>query len=153
NGLGGADVHAETSGVAHFAYDDEETCISEVRYLITMLPSNNRENPPHFAATDPADRRSEALLTLVPVDGNRPYDMAEVIEELVDDGDVLEVHERWARNIICALARLDGQVVGIVANQPGHLAGVLDIHASEKAARFVQLCDAFNIPIVTLLDV
>ncbi|WP_030242500.1 acyl-CoA carboxylase subunit beta, partial [Streptomyces lavendulae] len=141
NGLGG-----ETSGVAHFAYDDEETCISEVRYLITMLPSNNRENPPHFAATDPADRRSEALLTLVPVDGNRPYDMLKVIEELVDDGDVLEIHERWA-------PRLDGQVVGIVANQPGHLAGVLDIHASEKAARFVQLCDAFNIPIVTLLDV
>ncbi|MFE9319340.1 acyl-CoA carboxylase subunit beta, partial [Streptomyces albidoflavus] len=90
---------------------------------------------------------------LVPADGNRPYDMAKVIEELVDDGDCLEVHERWARNIICALARLDGQVVGIVANQPQSLAGVLDIEASEKAARFVQMCDAFNIPIVTLLDV
>ncbi|MFB0633576.1 carboxyl transferase domain-containing protein, partial [Streptomyces sp. AB3(2024)] len=153
NGLGGADVHAETSGVAHFAYDDEETCISEVRYLITMLPSNNRENPPVHETDDPKDRRSDVLLDLVPADGNRPYDMLKVIEELVDDGDVLEIHERWARNIICALARLDGQVVGIVANQPGHLAGVLDIHASEKAARFVQLCDAFNIPIVTLLDV
>ncbi|MFG2994890.1 acyl-CoA carboxylase subunit beta, partial [Streptomyces sp. NPDC048257] len=153
NGLGGADVHAETSGVAHFAYDDEETCISEVRYLISMLPSNNRENPPVHETGDPADRRSEVLLDLVPADGNRPYDMLKVIEELVDEGDVLEIHERWARNIICALARMNGQVVGIVANQPGHLAGVLDIHASEKAARFVQLCDAFNIPIITLLDV
>ncbi|KLI96850.1 acyl-CoA carboxylase subunit beta [Streptomyces albidoflavus] len=153
NGLGGADVHAETSGVCHFAYDDEETCLAEVRYLLSLLPQNNRENPPAAEATDPADRRGDALLDLVPADGNRPYDMAKVIEELVDDGDYLEVHERWARNIICALARLDGQVVGIVANQPQSLAGVLDIEASEKAARFVQMCDAFNIPIVTLLDV
>src|SRR6478735_3328862 len=121
NGLGGADVHAETSGV---------------------VPSD-----------DPADRRGDVLLDLVPADGNRPYDMHKVIEELVDDGDFLEVHERWARNIVCALARLDGQVVGIVANQPQALAGVLDIEASEKAARFVQMCDAFNIPIITLLDV
>ncbi|MER7516438.1 acyl-CoA carboxylase subunit beta [Streptomyces sp. NPDC126499] len=153
NGLGGADVHAETSGVAHFAYDDEETCIAEVRYLLSMLPQNNRENPPAVASEDPADRRSDVLLDLVPADGNRPYDMHKVIEELVDDGDYLEIHERWARNIICALARLDGQVVGIVANQPQTLAGVLDIEASEKAARFVQMCDAFNIPIITLLDV
>ncbi|WP_240634273.1 acyl-CoA carboxylase subunit beta [Streptomyces dengpaensis] len=153
NGLGGADVHAETSGVCHFAYDDEETCIAEVRYLLSMLPQNNRENPPRVGSEDPADRRSDVLLDLVPADGNRPYDMAKVIEELVDDGDYLEVHERWARNIICALARLDGQVVGIVANQPQTLAGVLDIKASEKAARFVQLCDAFSIPLVTLLDV
>nr|WP_168533196.1 acyl-CoA carboxylase subunit beta [Streptomyces sp. RPA4-2]QIY67138.1 acyl-CoA carboxylase subunit beta [Streptomyces sp. RPA4-2] len=152
NGLGGADVHAETSGVAHFAYDDEETCLAEVRYLLSMLPQNNRENPPHTTAHDPA-YCSEILLDLVPADGNRPYDMTKVIEELVDDGDHLEVHERWARNIICALARLDGQVVGIVANQPQTLAGVLDIEASEKAARFVQMCDAFNIPILTLLDV
>ncbi|WP_457659309.1 acyl-CoA carboxylase epsilon subunit [Streptomyces anulatus] len=153
NGLGGADVHAETSGVAHFAYDDEETCIAEVRYLIGMLPSNNRENPPTVESDDPADRRGDVLLDLVPADGNRPYDMHKVIEELVDDGDYLEIHERWARNIICAMARLDGQVVGIVANQPQALAGVLDIEASEKAARFVQMCDAFNIPIITLLDV
>ncbi|MTE22578.1 methylmalonyl-CoA carboxyltransferase [Streptomyces sp. TRM43335] len=153
NGLGGADVHAATSGVAHFAYDDEETCLAEVRYLLSLLPSNNRENPPRTECVDPVDRRSEALLELVPVDGNRPYDMRAVIEEIVDDGEYLEVHERWANNIVCALARLDGQVVGIVANQPRHLAGVLDIHASEKAARFVQMCDAFNIPIVTLLDV
>src|SRR5919109_499283 len=153
NGLGGADVHAETSGVAHFAYDDEQSCLEEVRYLLSMLPGNNRENPPAEECTDPVDRRSEVLLDLVPADGNRPYDMAKVIEEIVDDGDYLEVHQRWARNIICALARLDGQVVGIVANQPQTLAGVLAIEASEKAARFVQMCDAFNIPIVTLLDV
>ncbi|WP_415954565.1 carboxyl transferase domain-containing protein, partial [Streptomyces sp. KLOTTS4A1] len=137
---------------AHFAYDDEETCIAEVRYLLSMLPQNNREAPPAVACEDPAERRSDVLLDLVPANGNQPYDMAEVIEELVDDGEYLEVHERWARNVICALARLDGRVVGIVANQPQSLAGVLDIEASEKAARFVQMCDAFNIPIVTLLD-
>ncbi|WP_462023734.1 acyl-CoA carboxylase subunit beta, partial [Kitasatospora cinereorecta] len=153
NGLGGADVHAETSGVAHFAYDDEETCIAEVRYLIGMLPSNNRENPPVVPSDDPADRRGDALLDLVPADGNRPYDMHKVIEELVDDGDFLEIHERWARNIVCALARLDGHVVGVVGSQPLSYAGVLDIHSSEKAARFVQFCDAFNIPLVTLVDV
>ncbi|MFG2753567.1 acyl-CoA carboxylase subunit beta [Streptomyces xanthophaeus] len=153
NGLGGADVHAETSGVAHFAYDDEETCIAEVRFLLSMLPQNNREHPPTVPCDDPPNLRSETMLELVPVDGNRPYDMLKVIEELVDDGEFMEVHERWARNIICVLGRMNGQVVAIVANQPGHLAGVLDIHASEKAARFVQLCDAFNIPIITLLDV
>ncbi|MYU05072.1 methylmalonyl-CoA carboxyltransferase [Streptomyces sp. SID8366] len=153
NGLGGADVHAETSGVCHFAYDDEETCLEEVRYLLSLLPGNNRENPPRTECSDPADRRCEALAELVPEDGNQPYDMTKVIEEIVDDGEFLEVHQRWARNIICALARLDGQVVGIIANQPQSLAGVLDIEASEKAARFVQMCDAFSIPLVTLLDV
>ncbi len=153
NGLGGADVHAETSGVCHFAYDDEQTCLEEVRYLLSLLPSNNRENPPSVACEDPADRSGDALLDVVPADGNRPYDMRTVIEELVDDGEFLEVHERWATNIIVALARMDGEVVGLVANQPQSLAGVLDIEASEKAARFVQMCDAFNIPIVTLLDV
>ncbi|WP_059011790.1 acyl-CoA carboxylase subunit beta [Streptomyces specialis] len=153
NGLGGADVHAGTSGVAHFAYDDEESCIEEVRFLLSMLPQNNRENPPVLPTEDPADRRCEALVDLVPSDGNRPYDMRAVIEEIVDDGEFLEIHERWAGNILCALSRLDGQVVGIVANQPQSLAGVLDISASEKAARFVQMCDAFNIPIITLLDV
>ncbi len=146
-------MHAETSGVAHFAYDDEETCIAEVRFLLSMLPQNNREHPPTVPCDDPPNLRSETMLELVPVDGNRPYDMLKVIEELVDDGEFMEVHERWARNIICVLGRMNGQVVAIVANQPGHLAGVLDIHASEKAARFVQLCDAFNIPIITLLDV
>ncbi|MFI1003179.1 acyl-CoA carboxylase subunit beta [Streptomyces galbus] len=153
NGLGGADVHAQTSGVAHFVYDDEETCLAEVRYLLSLLPSNNRQQPPRTACTDPAERRSPALLDIVPADGNRPYDMARVIEEIVDDGEMMEVHEHWARNIICALARLDGHVVGIIANQPQTLAGVLDIEASEKAARFVQFCDAFSIPLLTLLDV
>jgi acetyl-CoA carboxylase carboxyltransferase component len=153
NGLGGADVHAETSGVCHFAFEDEESCLTEVRYLLSLLPQNNRERPPRAATGDPADRRSPALLDLVPAEGNRPYDMREVISELVDDGEVLEVHERWAPNVLCVLSRLAGETVGIVANQPLSLAGVLDIKASEKAARFVQMCDAFNIPLVTLLDV
>ncbi|MER5964961.1 acyl-CoA carboxylase subunit beta, partial [Streptomyces sp. NPDC002057] len=153
NGLGGADVHAGVSGVSHFAYDDEETCIAEVRYLLSMLPQNNRENPPVAHTSDPADRPGDRLLDLVPADGNRSYDVREVIEELVDDGEHMEVHAAWAPNLVCALARLDGHVVGIVANQPAALAGVLDIKASEKGARFVQFCDAFNIPIVTLVDV
>ncbi|EPD59804.1 acyl-CoA carboxylase subunit beta [Streptomyces sp. HGB0020] len=153
NGLGGADVHAETSGVCHFAYDDEETCIAEVRYLLSLLPQNNREAPPAAPGSDPAARRTEALTELVPADGNRPYDMRRVIEEIVDDGEYLEIHERWSTNVLCALARLDGHVVGLIANQPQSLAGVLDIGASEKAARFVQFCDSFNIPLVTLVDV
>ncbi|WP_406379458.1 acyl-CoA carboxylase subunit beta [Streptomyces sp. NBC_01618] len=151
--LGGADAHASVSGVAGFAYDDEESCLEDVRFLLSLLPSNNRELPPFAVSDDPADRRTEALLDLVPADPNRAYDMRKVIEEIVDDGDVFEVHENWAVNMVCALTRLGGQVTGIVANQPASLAGVLDIHASEKAARFVQLCDAFNIPLVTLVDV
>ncbi|MDH6490786.1 acetyl-CoA carboxylase carboxyltransferase component [Streptomyces sp. SAI-127] len=153
NGLGGADVHAELSGVAHFVYDDEQTCLEEVRYLLSLLPQNNREQPPAVVTDDPTDRRGEALYELVPSDGNRPYDMRAVIEELVDDGVHLEVHERWATNVICTLARLGGRAVGIVANQPRSLAGVLDIKSSQKAAGFVQTCDSFNIPIVTLVDV
>ncbi|MFI8896339.1 acyl-CoA carboxylase subunit beta [Streptomyces paradoxus] len=153
NGLGGADVHAETSGVCHFAYDDEETCIAEVRYLLSLLPRNNREAPPAAPSADPADRRCERLRDLVPLDGSRPYDMREVIAHIVDDGEHMEVHERWATSVITTLARLGGQVTGIVASQPSSLAGVLDIHSSEKAARFVQLCDAFSIPLVTLVDV
>ncbi|WP_232246422.1 acyl-CoA carboxylase subunit beta [Kitasatospora mediocidica] len=153
NGLGGADVHSAVSGVSHFAYDDEQSCIEEVRFLLSMLPQNNREMPPATPAEDPVERRCEALLDLVPADGNRPYDMRKVLEEIVDHGEYLEVHERWATNVIVALARIDGHVVGLIANQPQSLAGVLDINASEKAARFVQMCDAFNIPLVTLLDV
>ncbi|MEU5537278.1 carboxyl transferase domain-containing protein, partial [Streptomyces sp. NPDC020362] len=153
NGLGGADVHAETSGVCHFAYDDEETCLAEVRYLLSLLPQNNREAPPTVPSADPADRRCERLREVVPLDGSRPYDMREVIAEVVDDGEHMEVHERWATSVITTLARLGGQVVGIVASQPRSLAGVLDIHSSEKAARFVQFCDAFSIPLVTLVDV
>ena len=151
--LGGADVHSDVSGVAAFAYDDEESCLTEVRYLLSMLPANNRELPPPAPAADPVDRRTEALLDLVPAETSRAYDMRDVIREIADDGEVFEVHERWAANVICALVRLGGQVAGVVANQPAHLAGVLDARASEKAARFVQTCDAFNIPLVTLVDV
>ncbi|MGP4003265.1 acyl-CoA carboxylase subunit beta [Streptomyces sp. 8N706] len=153
NGLGGADVHASTSGVAHFAYDDEASCLEDVRFLLSLLPSNNRELPPVEPCEDPADRRVEGLLDLVPADPQRAYDMTAVIEQLVDDGEYFEVQPAWATNVVCALARLGGRVVGIVANQPASLAGVLDIPASEKASRFVQFCDAFNIPLVTLVDV
>jgi acetyl-CoA carboxylase carboxyltransferase component len=153
-GLGGADVHATESGVASFSYDDERSCLDDVRYLLSLLPSNNRELPPLAPAEDdPVHRRTESLLDLVPVEPGRSYDMRDVIREIVDNGEFFEVHERWAANIVCALTRLGGQVAGIVANQPAHLAGALDIHASEKAARFVQFCDAFNIPLVTLVDV
>ncbi|WP_328436786.1 acyl-CoA carboxylase subunit beta [Streptomyces sp. NBC_00444] len=153
DGLGGADVHASTSGVASFVYDDEESCLAEVRYLLSLLPSNNRELPPSTPTDDPANRACEALLDLVPADPNQAYDMVRVIEEIADDGEYFEIHEGWATNVVCALTRLGGEVVGIVANQPSSLAGVLDIHAAEKAARFVQMCDAFNIPLVTLVDV
>ncbi|WP_033239871.1 acyl-CoA carboxylase subunit beta [Streptomyces albidoflavus] len=151
--LGGADAHASVSGVAHAAYDDEEGCLADVRHLLSLLPSNNRELPPAAPGTDPASRRTEALLDLVPADPGRAYDMRAVITEIVDDGEVFEIQESWATNIVCVIARLDGQAVGIVANQPAAFAGVLDIHASEKAARFVQTCDAFNLPLVTLVDV
>ncbi|WP_153541933.1 acyl-CoA carboxylase subunit beta [Actinomadura macrotermitis] len=151
--LGGAAVHASVSGVASIACDTEEECLEEVRYLLSLLPANNRELPPAVAPSDSPARRVEALLDLVPADPSRAYDMRLVIEEIVDDGEMMEVHATWATNIICTLARLDGHVVGIVANQPYSQAGVLDIHSSEKAARFVQMCDAFSIPLVTLVDV
>ncbi|MFE0464976.1 acyl-CoA carboxylase subunit beta [Kitasatospora sp. NPDC058965] len=151
--LGGAAVHAGVSGAAGFVCESEEECLEEVRYLLSLLPANNRELPPREACSDPVDRRCEKLLSLVPADPSMSYDMHAVIEEIVDDGEFFEVHQQWATNIVCGLARLDGHVVGIVANQPSALAGVLDIHASEKAARFVQTCDAFSIPLVTLVDV
>ncbi|MFJ5232413.1 acyl-CoA carboxylase subunit beta, partial [Kitasatospora sp. NPDC088391] len=153
NGLGGADVHSAVSGVSHFVHDDEQSCIEDVRHLLSLLPQNNRELPPVEATGDPADRRNDSLAELVPADPQRSYDMRAVLAEIADDGEYLEVHENWARSVICALTRLDGRVVGIVANQPQVNAGVLDIHSSEKAARFVQMCDAFNIPLVTLVDV
>ncbi len=151
--LGGADVHGATTGAGTFVHDDEESCFLDVRHLLSLLPSNNREQPPVSGTGDPVDRRNDALLDLVPADSSRAYDVRDVIEEVVDDSDMFEVHADWATNIVCALARLDGHVVGIVANQPASMAGVLDIHASEKAARFVQTCDAFSIPLVTLVDV
>ncbi|MEV0092379.1 acyl-CoA carboxylase subunit beta [Streptomyces sp. NPDC050738] len=153
NGLGGADVHSAVSGVAGFAYDDEASCLEDVRYLLSLLPANNRELPPAVRSEDPADRRTDGLLSVVPADPGQSYDMRTVIEEIVDDGEYFEVHEAWARNVVCAYARLDGQVVGLVANQPAALAGVLDIHGSEKAAKHVTTCDAFNIPLLTLVDV
>uniref|UniRef100_UPI0004C0629D carboxyl transferase domain-containing protein n=1 Tax=Streptomyces sp. NRRL F-5065 TaxID=1463855 RepID=UPI0004C0629D len=124
----------ETSGVCHFAYDDEETCLAEVRYLLSMLPQNNREHPPVVASDDPPDRRTPDLLDLVPVDANRPYDMHRVLTALVDDGEVMEVHEHWARNVVCALARLDGRVVGLVYAWPTNEIAVM---GAEGAANVI----------------
>ncbi len=151
--LGGAVVHGTLSGVAGFVYHDEVSCLEDVRYLLSLLPANFQELPPSALPADPPDRSNDRLLDLVPANPAQSYDMARVIEEIVDDGDFFEFHSGWAGNLICGLARLDGHVVGIVANQPNHLAGVLDIKASEKGARFIQTCDAFNIPLVSLVDV
>jgi acetyl-CoA carboxylase carboxyltransferase component len=151
--LGGADMHAGVSGLAQFVHADEESCLEEVRRLISFIPHNNQTPPPEYRCEDPVDRTGEALLDLVPTDPNASYDMAKVVEEIVDDAEFLQVHEGWAPNILCGLARLAGATIGIIANQPLHLAGVLDINASQKAARFVALCDAFNIPLLTLVDV
>ncbi|HEY3479268.1 MAG TPA: acyl-CoA carboxylase subunit beta, partial [Streptomyces sp.] len=153
NGLGGADVHASVSGVAAFAHDDEAACLEDVRFLLSLLPSNNRETAPHQPCGDPAGRLTRALREIVPANPNQAYDIRAVIEEIVDDGEYFEIQPHWAANVVCALVRLDGHVTGVVANQPAAFAGVLDIHASEKAARFVQFCDAFCIPLVTLVDV
>ncbi|MDG4863055.1 acyl-CoA carboxylase subunit beta [Streptomyces sp. T-3] len=151
--LGGTGVHTTASGVAGFAYEDEETCLAAVRRLIGLLPSNNREFPPATPCADPPDRRCETLVDLVPADPRQPYDIRAVITEIVDDGVLFEVHERWATNVVCALARLDGEVTGIVASQPQSLAGALDAQGSLKAAKFVSTCDSFNISLVTLVDV
>ncbi len=151
--LGGALTHAQKSGVAHFASDNEEDAMATVRRLLSFIPPNNREAPPRVRSDDPADRREPALNTIVPESPNKPYDIVEVIRHVVDDGEFLEVHELFARNIVVGFARLDGYSVGIVGNQPRVLAGTLDINASVKAARFVRFCDAFNIPLVTFVDV
>ena len=151
--LGGAVTHSEVSGVAHFAHDSEPACIEAIRELFRYVPSNNVEDPPRGPATDPRDRRDEALLEVVPDNPNKPYDMHDVIRRIIDDGTFYEVQPDYARNIICGFAHLGGTSVGIVANQPAVLAGVLDIDASIKAARFIRFCDAFNIPVVTFEDV
>src|SRR3954449_1999432 len=151
--LGGAMTHATKSGVATFVADDEQSCIEQVRYLMSFLPSNNLEDPPHFESADPADRPCENVVDLVPDSPNRPYDMNKVIADVVDDRDFFQVFPQWAMNIVCGFARIDGHVVGIVGNQPQMLAGALDIDAAEKAGRFVRTCDAFNIPLVTFVDV
>jgi propionyl-CoA carboxylase beta chain len=152
-GLGGADVHASKSGVAHFASDSEPDCIAGVRELFRYVPQNNRDLPPPGASTDPHDRQDEELLRIVPDNANHPYDMHDVIRHVVDDGDFYEVHARFAGNLLVGFAHLGGHSVGIVANQPAVLAGVLDIDASDKGARFVRFCDAFNIPLVVFEDV
>ncbi len=152
-GLGGADVHASVSGVANFVYDSEIECLAEIRRLFDYLPQNNREDPPRRPTSDPFDRRDAELIDLVPEEPTRPYDMHEVIRRVVDDGDFYEVHAAYAENIICGFAHLGGYAVGIVANQPAVLAGVLDIASSLKGARFVRFCDAFNIPLLVFEDV
>jgi propionyl-CoA carboxylase beta chain len=151
--LGGADVHAKKSGVAHFEADDEVSCLALLRRLLGFLPSNNLDPAPVVPTDDPIDRQDAELDELVPDAAMKPYDMLDAIRCVVDDGALLQVHEGWAQNIICAFARLDGRSVGIVAQQPTVLAGVLDIDASTKAARFVRFCDAFNIPLVSFVDV
>jgi len=151
--LGGAATHSEISGVAHFAHDSEPACLQAIRDLFRFIPSNNIDDPPRGAGTDPSDRRDEGLLDVVPDSPNKPYDMHNVLRRVVDDAEFYEVQRDYAANIICGFAHLGGYSVGIVANQPAVLAGVLDIAASLKAARFIRFCDAFNIPVVTFEDV
>ncbi len=151
--LGGADVHATTSGVAHFAYDSELEALAAIRTLLSYLPSNNLDDAPVRTTGDPVDRRDEELLGIVPDSATQPYDMHEVIRRIVDHGEFFEVHKAFAENLIVGFARLGGRPVGVVANQPAVLAGVLDINASLKGARFIRFCDAFNIPLVTFEDV
>src|ERR671918_336504 len=151
--LGGAMTHNTKSGVAHFASEDEEACLEDARYLFSFLPQNNLELPPRLDTGDDPNRMEKALDTVVPGNPNKPYDMRDVVSLIVDDGEFFEVHEHFAKNIICGFSRLDGHAIGIVGNQPSQLAGVLDIDASEKAARFVRFCDAFNIPLLTFCDV
>jgi acetyl-CoA carboxylase carboxyltransferase component len=151
--LGGAATHAAKSGVAQFISPSEEACLEDARYLLSFLPQNNLDPPPFWEASDPVDREDAELDTLIPDNPNKPYDMKDVVRHIVDEGEFLEVHERYAENIVCGFARLGGHSVGIVGNQPRALAGVLDIDSSVKAARFVRTCDAFNIPLVTFVDV
>ncbi len=151
--LGGASVHASKSGVAHFAASTEQEGMETIKALLSFLPSNNREQAPLCPTEDPAGRYDDALNDIIPDNPNKAYDMYEVIGSIVDDGGFLEVHQSWAKNIIVGFAHMNGRSVGIVANQPKVLAGVLDINASRKAARFIRFCDAFNIPLVTLVDV
>ena len=151
--LGGAMSHASKSGVANFVSADEKTCLEDVRYLLGFLPANNMEPAPAVTPTDDPARLCEALREILPPSSNQPYDMKAVVREVLDDGEFLEYHAHWAKNIMCGFGRVNGEVVGDVGNQPMVLAGVLDIESSEKAARFVRTCDAFNIPLLTFIDV
>ena len=151
--LGGAMSHNSKSGVAHFAFDDEDQCLEDTRYLLSFLPQNNLSSPPRVLPSDDTQRMDAELDTVVPDSPNKPYDMRDVVRLVVDDGEFLEVQQHYAPNIICGFARLNGWTVGVVGNQPSAMAGVLNIDASVKAARFVRTCDAFNIPLLTLVDV
>jgi propionyl-CoA carboxylase beta chain len=151
--LGGAMTHNEKSGVAHFAVENDEECIALIRELLSFMPGNNLDDPPRMPTDDPSDRLVPSLDTLIPASPNQPYDMLDLIHAVADDGYFLEVQEHFARNIVVGFARLGGRPVGIVANQPAHLAGTLDINASVKGARFVRFCDAFNIPLIVFEDV
>jgi propionyl-CoA carboxylase beta chain len=151
--LGGAGTHNTKSGVAHFAAPDEESCLSDVRYLLTYLPENNLETAPYYEPSDSPERMEGDLATLVPDSPQKPYDIRRAVELVVDEGEFFEVQEGWAQNLVVGFARLDGHAVGVVGNQPMVLAGTLDIDASVKGARFVRFCDAFNIPLLTFVDV
>ncbi|HLC28736.1 MAG TPA: acyl-CoA carboxylase subunit beta [Dehalococcoidia bacterium] len=151
--LGGASVHSSKTGVAHFALEGEEDCLNEVRRLVSFIPSNNVEDPPYLEPGDLPDRLCDELASVVPADPSKPYDVHLVIESILDDADFLEVHAGWARSITVGFGRMNGRVVGLVANNPAHMAGVLDVDSSRKGARFVRFCDAFNVPILTLVDV
>ncbi|NRA02766.1 MAG: acyl-CoA carboxylase subunit beta [Myxococcales bacterium] len=151
--LGGAMVHNARSGVAHFAVENDRECLTLIRSLLSFIPQNNLEDPPFVATEDPADRRDPRLSSHVPENPSKPYDMSALVRMVTDDGQLLQVHEHYARNIIVGFARFGGRSVGVVANQPAVMAGSLDINASVKAARFVRFCDAFNIPLVTFVDV
>src|SRR5918998_1051370 len=151
--LGGAGTHNTKSGVAHFSAPDEESCLEDVRYLLSFIPENNLESAPYFRPTDDPGRMDEDLASLVPDSANRPYDIREAVGGVMDDGEFFEVQEGWAQNLVVGFARLDGHAVGVVGNQPSVLAGTLDIDASVKGARFVRFCDAFNIPLLTFVDV
>lgn len=151
--LGGATAHTTRSGVAHFSIEGEEDCLAQVRRLLGFLPQNNMEDPPILDLGDDPERQEYDLAHVIPDNPNRPYNMLDVVHQVVDAGDFMQVHERFAPNVIVGFARFDGRTVGIVGNQPRQIAGVLDINASVKAARFVRFCDAFNIPLVTFIDV
>lgn len=151
--LGGAMSHNQKSGVAHFAAENEEHCIELIKTLLSYLPQNNLDDPPRIETGDDPNRMDEELTKIVPAESDKPYDMKEVILRVIDNGEFLEIHEHWARNIVVGFARLDGYSVGVVGNQPKVLAGTLDIESSTKAARFVRFCDAFNIPLLTFVDV
>lgn len=151
--LGGAIAHNSISGVAHFAAENEEDCLNQIRNLLSFLPSNNLEDTPLIATADDANRMEDSLISVIPDNPNQPYDMKDVIRSIVDNGDFCEIHEQYAQNIITCFARFDGKTVGIIANQPKVMAGCLDVNSSDKSARFIRFCDAFNISLVNLVDV